>query len=153
MRASRIPALLSPDFLRFFVGSAGGLAIDLGGFALLTAAGVEPGVANLISSFTSISVVYLVVTRYAFRALVGVRTYIAFVLWYSTSIVVFSALIELATTTTGLPPLAWKLASVPVSFLLNYAFSRWLFRTREPSAALRRRTRRGSIGHLAEEAR
>lgn len=119
--------LFSPQFLRFLSGSAAGLTIDLVGFTLLVLAGVEPGIANLCSSFASISVVYVLVTRFAFGARAGAPSYALFVAWYSASILLFSTLIELAATWSGASPLIWKAASVPLSFGLNFLFSRWLF--------------------------
>ena len=117
-------------FAGFFLGSGAGLLVDLGGFGLLVALGVAPGIANLCSSFASITVVYLLVTRYSFGVGTRPSTYVLFVAWYSLAIIVFSTLIELAVVTTGLQPIVCKLASVPLSFTLNYAFSRFLFRSR-----------------------
>lgn len=135
MHAAQLRAVLSADFVRFFLGSGGGLLVDLGGFAALTSLGVAPGIANMVSSFASISVVYALVTRYAFGARATARTYVAFVLWYSTSIIVFSSAIEFAAVALVVPALACKLCSVPVSFALNYCFSRFLFadRAEKPS--------------------
>lgn len=115
-------------FFRFLLGSACGLAVDLGGFLVLSGIRVEPGLANLISSFSSITVVYLIATRLAFGAGTSARTYAAFVIWYSCSILAFSLLIEFVSTTTGTAPILCKACSIPISFALNYAFSRWLFR-------------------------
>lgn len=117
------------EFLMFFGGSAVGLAIDLVGFQLLLLWGFEPWLANGISSATSISAVYILVTRYSFGVGTRLSTYAAFFSWYALSIVTFSSLIQLAVTFTDWHPFLWKLVSVPVSFLLNYAFSRFLFRT------------------------
>lgn len=122
--------LPSRRFSGFVMGSGAGLLVDLGGFGLLVALGVAPGIANLCSSFASITVVYLLVTRYSFGVGTRPSTYVLFVAWYSLAIIVFSTLIEWAVVTTGLQPIVCKLASVPLSFTLNYAFSRFLFRTR-----------------------
>lgn len=120
------------QFGLFFLGSLAGLVIDLGGFALLTWLGVVPWIANFCSSVTSISVVYLLVTRYAFGA--GTRSwkYFAFVGWYLANILVFSTIIQLLVSATHLEPFLWKICTIPVSFLVNYFFSRWLFRS-EPA--------------------
>lgn len=116
------------EFFTFFGGSAAGLAIDLVGFQLLVWVGLWPWLANATSSTVSISVVYLLVSRYAFSASARVSTYLLFVGWYGLSILVFSTLIQFASTGLGGAPLIWKLLSVPVSFMLNYGFSRFLFR-------------------------
>ena len=118
------------QFLGFVLGSGAGLVVDLGGFSLLVALGVSAGAANLCSSFASITVVYLLVTRYSFGVGTRVSTYVLFFTWYSVAIIAFSSAIEYLVLTTGLLPIACKLASVPVSFSLNYAFSRLLFRIR-----------------------
>lgn len=118
------------QFIRFFLGSAVGLAIDLAGFFLLTQAGWQPMLANGASATASITAVYLLVTRYTFSRSADVATYVLFFAWYAMSIVVFSIAIQ--AISTGLPaePEIVKLASVPVSFLLNFAFSRFLFKDR-----------------------
>ena len=119
------------EFLTFLGGSAVGLTVDLAGFALLVAVGLPPWAANLVSAFASITAVYLMVTRFTFAVRTRASTYALFVAWYSTSIVVFSILIQLAVSSTGWCPFGWKLASVPVSFLANYLFSRFLFVPRQ----------------------
>ncbi len=124
----------SRRFVGFALGSGAGLLIDLGGFGVLVALGVAPGIANLCSSFASITVVYLLVTRYSFGVGTKPSTYVIFVAWYSLAIIVFSTIIEWAVVTTGLPPIVCKLASVPFSFSLNYAFSRFLFKRGRPKA-------------------
>jgi putative flippase GtrA len=129
--AGRLRRLLpTRRFVAFFLGSGAGLVVDLGGFSLLVALGIAPGIANLCSSFASITVVYVLVTRYSFGVGTKPATYVLFVAWYSLAIVVFSTLIEWAVVSTGLPPIVCKLASVPFSFSLNYGFSRLLFRRR-----------------------
>lgn len=128
---SIIGILRSREFWMFFGGSAAGLAVDLLGFQVLVSLGLEPWLANGISSFVSISVVYLLVTRYSFGVGTRVSTYILFVAWYSASIILFSTLIQLAVSSFGGVPFLWKLATVPVSFGLNYLFSRFLFLPRQ----------------------
>ena len=113
--------------LRFAAGSSVGLMIDLGGFALLHALGLPPWLANGTSSFTAVTAVYLIVTRYSFGARHRVRTYVAFVAWYSFMIVLFSTLIQLAASWSGGGAFLWKLASVPFTFTANYCFSLVLF--------------------------
>ncbi|TDS74964.1 GtrA family protein [Amnibacterium kyonggiense] len=117
-------------FATFFLGSLAGLTVDLGGFAALVALGVSPALSNLCSSFASISLVYLLVTRLTFGVGASPKTYVLFVAWYTTSILTFSALIGALTSWTDGPPILCKLATVPVSFAANYLFSRFLFRKR-----------------------
>lgn len=117
-------------FISFFLGSAIGLLIDLGGFALLHALGVAPWLANVISSTASITAVYLLVTRYTFGVSTRPATYLLFLGWYGLNITVTSTLIQLLSSATGLDPFIWKLISVPVSFTANFLFSRFLFAPR-----------------------
>lgn len=125
----------SRRFAAFVLGSGAGLVVDLGGFSGLVALGVAPGLANLCSSFASITVVYLLVTRYSFGVGTRPSTYVIFVAWYSLAIIVFSTLIGWAVVATASAPIVCKLASVPFSFSLNYAFSRFLFRRGRPNVA------------------
>lgn len=124
---------LLKQFVAFFLGSGVGLIIDLAGFQLLILLGLQPWLANGVSSFVSITAVYLLVSRYSFGADANAKTYVAFVVWYSSSIIVFSLLIQLVSDASGWAPFAVKLLSVPVSFALNYVFSRFLFRSRRIS--------------------
>ncbi|WP_370449999.1 GtrA family protein [Cryobacterium sp. Hh7] len=105
-----------------------GLGIDLLGFGIFMWTGLVVWQANAVSSTLSITAVYFLVTRYSFRAHSQVFTYVVFVAWYGCSIVAFSVLIQYATTASDWEPMVWKLLSVPVSFAINYIFSRWLFR-------------------------
>jgi putative flippase GtrA len=122
------------QFLSFFGGSAVGLAIDLVGFALLVMAGLAPWQANVISSTLALTAVYFLVARFAFAAQARVRTYLLFFSWYGANIIVFSALITAVVHLTDWPPLLCKLASIPLSFMLNYLFSRALFRPPKSAA-------------------
>ncbi len=123
------------QFLTFFGGSAAGLAIDLVGFQVLVLLGLAPWQANAISSTVSITAVYLVVTRYAFGVSTQLGTYVLFFAWYAGSVALFSTLIQVANSSFGGEPFGWKLLSVPVSFALNYTFSRFLFRTKPADPA------------------
>ena len=114
-------------FVMFFLGSLGGLTVDLGGFWLLATVGVPPGIANVTSSAASVTVVYLLVTRFTFGTGVRLSTYVLFVAWYGCNIAVTSTAIQVASTLVLPLPLLWKIASIPLSFLANYGFSRWLF--------------------------
>ena len=124
------------QFFAFFWGSAVGLLIDLGGFQAFLALGYAPWVANLISASLSITAVYFLVTRYSFAASARAQTYVLFLAWYGSSILIFSALIQFASIEFGLLPIFWKLLSVPVSFSLNYMFSTYLLTARPTPSPL-----------------
>lgn len=117
----------------FFLGSLGGLAVDVGGFAVLVTFGLPPAAANVVSSACSISVVYLLVTRFTFGAGARTSTYALFVAWYCANIAITSTFIALATTHVSAVPLLWKLITIPFSFTANFAFSRLLFRRLSPA--------------------
>ena len=123
MRKSQIQ-----QFFAFFWGSAMGLAIDLVGFQVLVGNGFLPLLANALSSSLSVTAVYFLVTRFSFGARAQLSKYVFFLLWYGSSIVLFSIVIQLAVFAFGWQPLVCKLVSVPISFALNYFFSRYLFR-------------------------
>lgn len=127
-----IKQLVSSGFVRrfaaFFTGSLVGLIIDIGGFWALSAAGVPAALANVASSSCAVVTVYVLVTRYAFRAERSVANFSLFVGWYGLNIAVTSGLIGLAVHTFGPPAIIWKLCSVPLSFGANYAFSHLVFR-------------------------
>jgi putative flippase GtrA len=137
-RLSKTPASSPPRtrtraFFAFFGGSAVGLAIDLIGFQVLVFLGLPPWLANAVSSTVSITAVYLLVSRYAFAASVKVGSYLLFLGWYGLSIFTFSTLIQVASAQLGGAPIMWKLLSVPLSFALNYLFSRFLFSRHRPA--------------------
>lgn len=128
--AFRWKALRLPPFrqlLAFVWNSGAGLAADLTVFSLLVLAGVSPFVANLASTAVAITLVYLLVTRYAFRAGASVRSYVLFFGWYAASALLTSTAIDLLCRSVWDVPLGWKLLSVPVTFTTNYLFSRFLF--------------------------
>ena len=120
--------------LSFAAGSSAGLVIDLGGFFTLVTIGLEPWLANVISSSAAVTAVYLLVTRYAFGARRRWWTYAVFVAWYAAVIVVSSTAIQLLAASTAVDPFVWKLVSIPFTFAANFCFSLVLFRAR-PAAA------------------
>lgn len=120
----------SARFWRFFLGTVGGLATDLTVFTVLTKVGLAPGFANIISATLGLLVVYFLVTRYAFKAQHNALKFIGFVTWYSLMILFWGGVIQLLVVNTGLPPLVAKLATIPISFGLNFVFSRVLFGNR-----------------------
>jgi putative flippase GtrA len=119
---------------QFLLGSCLGLAVDLGLFAAGVRLGAPPWLANLVSAGCAVVVVYLFVTKYAFRSERSRGTFLLFVGWYVVSIVVFSVLIDLLHAQTGWPAFVCKLLSLPPSFAANFLASKLLFRGR-PAAA------------------
>jgi putative flippase GtrA len=113
---------------RFLLGSCLGLAVDLGLFAAGVRLGAPPWLANLVSAGCAVVVVYLFVTKYAFRSERSRLTFLLFVGWYVVSIVVFSVLIDLLHDVTGWDAFVCKLLSLPPSFAANFLASKLLFR-------------------------
>ena len=116
------------QFLRFLLGSAAGLTVDLLVFAAAVRAGASPWVANTLSAGCAVVVVYLLATRYAFGSDRTSRGFVLFVGWYVVSILLFSAFIEALYIGTGWPPFVCKLLSLPPSFAANFVVSRALLR-------------------------
>lgn len=124
---------------RFLLGSCLGLVVDLGLFAAGVRLGAPPWLANLVSAGCAVVVVYLFVTKYAFRSERSRATFLLFVGWYVTSIVVFSVLIDLLHGQTGWPAFVCKLLSLPPSFAANFLASKLLFSGRPAAAPARSR--------------
>lgn len=123
------------QLLHFLLGSCLGLAVDLSIFALGIRVGAAPWLANTLSAGSAVVVVYLFVTKYAFRTERSRSSFVAFVAWYLISIVLFSVLIELLSERTGWAPFLCKLVSLPFSFGANFGVSKFLFRERSGVAS------------------
>jgi putative flippase GtrA len=113
---------------RFLLGSCLGLVVDLSLFQAAVWLGAAPWLANIVSAGCAVVVVYLFVTKYAFRTGRTRTSFLLFVGWYVTSILLFSVLIELLHGATGWTPFLCKLLSLPASFGANFLASKLLFR-------------------------
>jgi putative flippase GtrA len=118
------------QLVRFLLGSALGLTVDLAVFATGVGLGAPPWLANTISAGCAVVVVYLFVTKYAFRGGRSRAGFLLFVGWYVVSIVLFSGFIELLHAQTGWAPFICKLVSLPPSFGANFVVSRVLLHRR-----------------------
>lgn len=105
-----------------------GLILDLGVFAVLVTIEVPVLVANVVSAACAVTVVYMLATRYTFGTDASWRSYAMFVAWYVGSILLVSIAIHFASSWSETAPIIWKLISVPLTFTMNFLFSRWLFR-------------------------
>lgn len=112
------------QLVRFLLGSALGLAVDLAVFAAGIRLGAPPWLANTVSAGCAVVVVYLFVTKYAFRGGRSRTGFVLFVSWYAVSILLFSGFIELLHVRTGWAPFICKLVSLPPSFGANFLVSR-----------------------------
>ena len=112
----------------FLVSAAIGLAVDLGGYAVLVFAGLAPAFANAVSSAISVVVVYFVSSRFVFRSRGGRWTVPLFFGWYALAIVGISALVHLGVDSLGLQFFVAKLVTLPISFTANFLATRAIFR-------------------------
>jgi hypothetical protein len=132
---SRSPGAGLRQLLHFLLGSCMGLAVDLSTFAVAVHLGAPPWLANTVSAGCAVVVVYLFVTKYAFRTGRSQGTFLTFVAWYVTSILLFSFLIEVLHQQTGWAAFSCKLLSLPFSFAANFTVSKVLFRDRSQQGA------------------
>ena len=114
--------------VRFLFSTCVGLAVDLGVYATLTAAGVLAGVANFVSSFAAVLLMYFFSSRYVYasraRNSAGVLLFFA---WYAVSISLFSWIVQMGVGAFGLHPIVSKLGCLPFSFVLNFLATRTIF--------------------------
>lgn len=116
-------------FKRFFISSLLGLGVDLLTFQVFWFfCHFSLWLANLCSSALAVAVLYFLVSRYTLSGRGSILAVVIFYIWYFSVIVLFSILIDYAATTSGLQPLLVKAISVPFSFLLNYLFSKYVFK-------------------------
>jgi putative flippase GtrA len=117
---------------------------------VLTSAGLPPWLANTISAATSVVVLYVIVTRFAFRHRGSVLTFALFAVWYTLSILFFSWLIQVGVDQLGLHPMVSKICTLPLSFVTNFTFSRLLFGTSRSSREPPDGQRIGSVAPVPE---
>lgn len=122
---------LFPYFSRFTWVSAMGLALDFCIFAVLSHSPLGIFYSNYISSIATITLLYFLVTRYAFRVLPKVRTYAVFVSWYLLAITFYSLFTISIADSFDLPSFVAKALVTPLSFTLNFTFNYILFRGRK----------------------
>lgn len=110
--------------LSFFFGSLTGVLLDLCIFQLAIYFGFSPLFANITSSGVAIIITYLFVSRYTFDRKFNARRFSVFFIYYSLSISAFSVAIDYLIGTTELHPLTCKILSLPISFMVNFFFSK-----------------------------
>jgi putative flippase GtrA len=111
-------------------------------YALTTFTSLQDWAANIVSSGLGTTIVYLAVTRRTWKVQQSWITYAVFVAWYALVVILCSVFIDTAHTKWGWLPIVGKIATTPLSFLVNYFFNRVLFSSRlvrradaiEPSA-------------------
>ncbi|MBX0301942.1 GtrA family protein [Cryobacterium sp. 1639] len=108
------------ELVGFFLSTLLGLSIDLGLFAWGVAAGLMPGLANLLSSACAVTVMYFLSSRLTFRSAQTTSRFVLFVMWYVASIMVFSLLVQVAHDTFAVEAFWAKLLTLPLSFAANF---------------------------------
>lgn len=126
--------------LKFGISSGMGLSIDLIVYLTLDSVGIDASLANLVSSFLAITALYFLVSRYAFQKDPNPFKFLYFVVWYSAMILAMSAIVHVMHSAWGFTALFAKLVTIPVSFVLNYFFSKRLFANKNESLAMLNRT-------------
>ena len=106
---------------RFFVIGLAGVSLDLLLFSLLVAVGVRPSVSSIISSSIAVCLAYVVSSQRVFRVRLSLLRLAAYFGWYALSNTAFAIALDAAWMTFGGPPILWKIVTLPVSFLLNFA--------------------------------
>lgn len=109
---------------KFFAGTLVGLAVDFGVYLLATAVGIEPGIANAISSTCAVIVTYIISVRFTFGVKPGLRSFAEYAAWYAISIAVFSVAIQFIHDAPHLDAIWAKLFVLPFSFIANFIASR-----------------------------
>ena len=122
---------LFPYLGRFTWVSAIGLALDFCIFAVLSNTPLGIFYSNYISSIITVTTLYFLVTRFAFRVLPKVRTYALFVSWYVLAITFYSLLTTSIADSFTLPSFVAKVLVTPMSFTLNFTFNYILFKGRK----------------------
>lgn len=110
--------------------SGGGFVLDWVIFVLLLTLGIVPFLSNLFSSVIALVTVYFANTKFVFAARQNLTSLLVFLAWHLTMIFIFSLLLSVLSTTTGLHPAVTKVVLVPLSFFVNFYFGRLLFSKR-----------------------
>jgi putative flippase GtrA len=119
--------ILSRQLILFFLASGLAVLVDIAIYAFLVNMYFYPGICNLISSSTAVTLTYFLVTKKAFATNVSWKSYFFFMVWYATSITCFSLLIQYLHSSIGVDELLAKFFTLPFSFAVNFTFSRILF--------------------------
>jgi len=116
-----ITGLAGSKIVKFFFVALAGVTLDVLLFTGLVALGARPAVASIISSAVAVSAAYVVSSRNVFKVPMTPLRLVAYVAWYAASITGFSLAIDAAAMHFGGHPTFWKLISLPISFLINFA--------------------------------
>ncbi|MBX3099966.1 MAG: GtrA family protein [Salinibacterium sp.] len=127
-----VARLAESTLVRFFVVALAGVLLDVAIFTLLVALGARPSVASIMSSSIAVCSTYFASSRLVFRVRYSPRRMLAYVVWYAISITGFALAIDTAWVQFGGTPTLWKLVSLPISFLVNFAVVNFVVLRRAP---------------------
>ncbi|CAN5225481.1 hypothetical protein BH09ACT5_BH09ACT5_17080 [soil metagenome] len=119
MRAA-LSRLTGSKLVRFFVVAVAGVLLDVTVFSLLVGLGARPAVASLVSTSIAVCATYAASSRAVFRVRLTAGRLAAYLAWYAVSITAFAFAIDAAFAAFGGSATLWKIASLPVSFLVNF---------------------------------
>lgn len=117
-----MPPLLT-KLLRYVLTAGVAAVVDVGGFVLLTGAGVGLLPAAVLSFVVAAAVNYLLTSRFVFARGASARGFGLFFAGALVGLAINVGVTVLAATELGLPPGAAKLLGVGVAFLVNFAIN------------------------------
>lgn len=109
-----------------------GLLIDFAGFFVLTVQEIRPGMANFASTSISFFTTYLLSSKFVFRVPLTLVAGFVYVSWYLFSNSIFSLLIQWLSDSIQAQEILIKLATLPLSFAVNFAVTRKILKKGEP---------------------
>jgi putative flippase GtrA len=111
------------NFFKYFYVSLVGLSLDvLIYYTLVHIFGMEVFFANLMSSFSAISFVYIMSTKKIFDKQSSISSYTLYIIYHLISINIYSYLVSSIHVQYGFSPLMSKAVTVPLSFITNFIF-------------------------------
>ena len=119
-----IQNITQKQIVKWFITVLSGLFIDLTIFYILSSLGLIVYMANLISAGIAIIFLYIRSLRFVFKEKIySKKRFILFITYYFLSINFFSLAISILVIFFGLPAIVAKIATLPVSFFINYFFA------------------------------
>ena len=112
---------------KFALISGAGLVLDLVIYSILLTCSLRAGYANLISAATAVTFVYFVSTRkvFAYNGKFLIHLFVVYVIYQAAAVTVASWAVDTLVRISVLPIVA-KMLILPITFLANYVFMRFL---------------------------
>jgi putative flippase GtrA len=118
--------------LKFAGVSGAGLCLDYAVYTLLCSAGLDAGIASLVSAGCGVTFVFLVSARHIFEAgdAFLLRLFLVYAIYQVVAVALASGAVHETTALFGGRYLLGKTVVLPFTFAANYAFMSWLFTAR-----------------------